>query len=255
MEAAQACRTARPRLATPVYPLGDAARKTDCQGSDSEEPSEFALLDVAHATGLSTGYEIRFARGRVRLRPWCAVNHRPLVGPPRSLLRREFEVVVLIAVVRRRDGWVGLSAARKIRREPGSTMAGFQRERNGALLGGPGVVCSKTLDAPNIVRDGRITPIPHPVEELRQGARGHRATVCRLLVQVLAETQFPSSRHPCKSKSRRKARRFSKRARESARFVDPDSGLRTSAPRRMVPASDAGPDIHLLSQARESRHR
>jgi len=36
---------------------------------------------------------------------------------------------------------VGLSAARKIRREPGSTMASFQRERNGALLGQPGVVC------------------------------------------------------------------------------------------------------------------
>ena len=40
----------------------------------------------------------------------------------------------------RRDGWVGLSAVRKIRREPGSTMASFQRERNGALLGGLGVM-------------------------------------------------------------------------------------------------------------------
>jgi len=42
-------------------------------------------------------------------------------------------------------GWVGLSSARKIRREPGSTMVSFQRERNGALLGGPVVVCSRKL--------------------------------------------------------------------------------------------------------------
>ena len=61
-------------------------------------------------------------------------------------------------------------------------------------------------------------------------------------------------RHPCKSKSRRK-RKVSGHARESVRWVDQDSGLRTSASRRMVPASDAGPDIHLLSRARESRHR
>ena len=61
-------------------------------------------------------------------------------------------------------------------------------------------------------------------------------------------------RLPCKSKSRRK-REVSERARESVRSVDRDSGSRTSASRRMIPASDAGPDIHWLSQARQSRHR
>jgi len=62
------------------------------------------------------------------------------------------------------------------------------------------------------------------------------------------------SRLPCKSKSRRK-REVSGHARESVRLIDQDSGLRTSASRRMVPASDAGPDIHLLSRARQSCHR
>ena len=64
----------------------------------------------------------------------------------------------------------------------------------------------------------------------------------------------PTCRLPCKSKSRRK-RKVSGHARESVHAVDQDSGLRTSASRRMVPASDAGPDIHLLYRARESRHR
>ena len=67
-------------------------------------------------------------------------------------------------------------------------------------------------------------------------------------------TISPICRHPCKSQSRRK-RKVSVRARESVRWVDQDSGLRTSAARRMVPTSDAGPDIHLLSRARQSRHR
>ncbi len=41
--------------------------------------------------------KVRFARGRVRLRPWCEVNHRPLDWTSRSL-RREFEVVIMIDV-------------------------------------------------------------------------------------------------------------------------------------------------------------
>ena len=41
-------------------------RKTDCRGSDGEEASGLALLDVAHATGLSTDYEIRFAESKAQ---------------------------------------------------------------------------------------------------------------------------------------------------------------------------------------------
>jgi hypothetical protein len=39
---------------------------------------------------------------------------------------------------------------------------------------------------------------------------------------------------------------------ESAHCVDQDPSLRMSASRLVVPASLAGPDIHLLSQARRA---
>ena len=40
-------------------------------------------------------FEVRFARGRAWLRPWCEVNHRPLDWASRSL-SREFEVVIMV---------------------------------------------------------------------------------------------------------------------------------------------------------------
>ena len=57
------------------------------------------------------------------------------------------------ASVRRRDGWVGLSSAPEtIASEPWSDMAVVQLERNGALLGVHGLVCSKrTLTAPTML--------------------------------------------------------------------------------------------------------
>jgi hypothetical protein len=62
---------------------------------------------------------------------------------------------------------------------------------------------------------------------------------------------LPDCRRPWKSSVKRK-REFFRRAHESARCDDRDSFLRMSASRRVVPASDAGPDIHLLPRAAEA---
>ena len=35
------------------------------------------VLDVARGMGLQRNEKVRFARGRARKSPWCAVNHRP----------------------------------------------------------------------------------------------------------------------------------------------------------------------------------
>src|SRR5664279_1284413 len=92
---------------------------------------------------LRTAYRVRFARGTVRLRPWCEVNHRPLDWAS----RHPTEGVRSSNHDRRcdrRDGWVGLSSARKITREPlVDDGKKFQGERNGALLRANGVVCVK----------------------------------------------------------------------------------------------------------------
>jgi len=69
-----------------------------------------------------------------------------------------------------------------------------------------------------------------------------------------AAGSLPDSRHPWKSSVKRK-REFFGRAHESARSDDRDSFLRTSPLLRVVSASNAGPDIHLLSRAAESRRR
>ncbi len=76
---------------------GHAAGSPDRQGSHGTQTRRQFVLDVAQGMELRTGYKVRFARGRARLRPWCEVNHRPLDWASRSL-RREFEVVIMIDV-------------------------------------------------------------------------------------------------------------------------------------------------------------
>jgi hypothetical protein len=51
--------------------------------------------------------KVRFARGTTRKSPWCEVKH-VIDWVSRSLLTGEFEVVIMIEVVDRRDAWVGL---------------------------------------------------------------------------------------------------------------------------------------------------
>ncbi len=48
---------------------------------------------------LRANEKVRFARGAARNRPWCEVDHRRLDWASRSLLQREFEVVIMIDVV------------------------------------------------------------------------------------------------------------------------------------------------------------
>ena len=57
---------------------------------------------------------------------------------------REFEVVIMVDVFDRRDGWVELSVARKITAEPwDGILAKFQQQRTDALLGLLGEVLSR----------------------------------------------------------------------------------------------------------------
>ena len=49
------------------------------------------------------------ARGTTWTSRWCEVKHRVIDWVSRSLLAGEFEVVIMIEVVDRRDAWVGLS--------------------------------------------------------------------------------------------------------------------------------------------------
>src|SRR5712692_11274297 len=66
----------RSRLAPPVSTLGIATGTTDRQGGHGSETSDSIVLDVAQRMGLRAVEEVRFARGRARKSPGCAVDHR-----------------------------------------------------------------------------------------------------------------------------------------------------------------------------------
>jgi hypothetical protein len=57
-----------------------------------------SVLDVAQGLGLRSVRKARFARGRARKSPWCAVDHRRNDRVSRSPCG-EFEVVIMIAVM------------------------------------------------------------------------------------------------------------------------------------------------------------
>ena len=76
-----------------------AARQEDRQSSDGSKAGGTSVLDVASGTGLRSVPKARFARGRARKSPWCAVNHRRNDWVSRSPAEGEFEVVIMIAVV------------------------------------------------------------------------------------------------------------------------------------------------------------
>ena len=93
-----------------VLPPCHATRTEDRESSDGKETGGASVLDVAPGPRLRPVAEARFARGRARKSPWCAVNHRRNDWASRSPSRGEFEQVIMIAVRDRRDGWVGLSS-------------------------------------------------------------------------------------------------------------------------------------------------
>jgi len=77
VEAAQAAVRRDPDWRRRYTAACDATRKTNCQGSDGEEASRTSVLDDAQGMELRAIEEVRFVRGKVRLRPWCAVKSPP----------------------------------------------------------------------------------------------------------------------------------------------------------------------------------
>jgi hypothetical protein len=82
----------RSAMAQPVLSPGHAAWAQDRQGGDGAQAGNRVVLDVAPRLGLRRNAKARFARGRARTSPWCAVNHRRNDWAPLPFTG-EFEVV------------------------------------------------------------------------------------------------------------------------------------------------------------------
>jgi transposase len=63
-------------VAQQVLPPCHAAWAEDREGSDGPQTGGASVLDVAPGLGLRSVRKVRFARGRARKSPWCAVDHR-----------------------------------------------------------------------------------------------------------------------------------------------------------------------------------
>src|SRR3974390_2532179 len=63
-------------MAHSIFSPRDAAGTQDLQGSDGSETGRLSVLDVAQRMELRADDEVRFARGRARKSPWCAVERR-----------------------------------------------------------------------------------------------------------------------------------------------------------------------------------
>ena len=85
VEAAQVTVRSQPEWRSTVLPPGHAARTEDREGSHGPEAGGASVLDVASRVGLRPVAKARFARGRARKSPWCAVNHRRNDWASRSL--------------------------------------------------------------------------------------------------------------------------------------------------------------------------
>ena len=72
-------------VARPIFPPCHASWTKDCQGGDGPQTGGASVLAVAPRMGLRTVSQARFARGRARKSPWCAVNHRRNDWVSRSL--------------------------------------------------------------------------------------------------------------------------------------------------------------------------
>ena len=65
---------------------------------DGTQARRRPLLDVAQGMGLPAAFEVRFACGAARNRPWCEVDHRPFDWDTPLPSRREFEIVIMVEV-------------------------------------------------------------------------------------------------------------------------------------------------------------
>ncbi len=64
------------RVAQHILPPRYATRSEDREGRHGSQAGGASVLDVAPGVGLRPDEQARFARGRARTSPWCAVNHR-----------------------------------------------------------------------------------------------------------------------------------------------------------------------------------
>jgi transposase len=94
--------------AQPVFPSGHAAQAKDREGRDGPETCGAVVLDVAARMESRRNEKARFARGRARKSPWCAVITDVMIGYP-APLRRGVRSSNHDRGCDRRDGWVGLS--------------------------------------------------------------------------------------------------------------------------------------------------
>ncbi len=69
-------------VAQPVFPSGHAARAKDREGRDGPETCGAVVLDVAARMESRRNAKARFARGRARTSPWCAVITDVMIGYP-----------------------------------------------------------------------------------------------------------------------------------------------------------------------------
>jgi hypothetical protein len=69
-------------VAQPVFPSGHAARAKDREGRDGPETCGAVVLDVAARMESRRNAQARFARGRARKSPWCAVITDVMIGYP-----------------------------------------------------------------------------------------------------------------------------------------------------------------------------
>ena len=69
-------------LAATIPPSGNASGSAHLQSSHGTQARCSVVLDVAQWLGVFAVGKVRFARGTARTRPWCAVDHRPLLRSP-----------------------------------------------------------------------------------------------------------------------------------------------------------------------------
>jgi hypothetical protein len=74
----------RLRVATQVFPSGDATRPENRQSRYGAPARGSFVLDVAPRMGLRAVEKVQSARGTARNRRWCAIEHRVIDGAARS---------------------------------------------------------------------------------------------------------------------------------------------------------------------------
>ena len=110
VEAAQVTVRSVPEWRSQYFRLMMRTGTEDGESGDGPPLGGSSVLDVAPRIGLRGVGQVRFARGTARKSRWCACRtSSKLIGHP-APLHGESELVIMIAIADRRDGWVGPSS-------------------------------------------------------------------------------------------------------------------------------------------------